>query len=222
MTNILLEGYDINAPWLLDALKKHIRPDHTVAVIALAFRDSRVKSRDDWNALYAKEGGCYYPGIAASFSDYGIGEYQIEFIKYFEDSPETAKQKIRNADLLCFPGGLPDRMLQRIREMQIEPPILRHEGILLGYSAGALIQLQEYHLSPDRDYPAFGYFSGLPFLEGFYLQVHYEGRPEQDEAIRRVLREKRKPVYATAFMKGALIVDKGKIEPVGEVFKFDP
>ena len=51
MTNILLEGYDINAPWLMDSLKPYIKPFHKVAIVALAFRDTRVKNLDDWNAL---------------------------------------------------------------------------------------------------------------------------------------------------------------------------
>lgn len=102
MTNILLEGYEINAPWLFDSLKDYIRPFQKVVIIALAFRDTRVKNLDDWNALYEKDHGCYYSGIVGSLADYGIPESQIEFINYFADTPETANQKIRNADILDF------------------------------------------------------------------------------------------------------------------------
>ena len=169
MTNILLEGYDINAPWLLETLKRYILPSHKVAVIALAFRDSRVKNIDDWNALYAKDHGCYYSGIIRSLSDYGISESQIEFINYYTDTPETANLKIQNSDILYFPGGLPDRMMQRIHDLQIYDSILHHNGIMLGYSAGAVIQLREYHLTPDKDYPTFAYYSGFPFIDNFSL-----------------------------------------------------
>lgn len=62
MINILLEGYDINADWLYNDLKKYILPNHSVAIVAFSFRDSRVKSLDDWNALYSKENGVYYNG----------------------------------------------------------------------------------------------------------------------------------------------------------------
>ena len=222
MTNILLEGYDINAPWLLETLKGYIMPSHKVAVIALAFRDSRVKNLDDWNSLYAKDHGCYYSSIIKSLSDYGIKESQIEFINYYTDTPETANLKIQNSDILYFPGGLPDRMMQRIQEMQIYDSILHHNGIMLGYSAGAVIQLREYHLTPDKDYPTFAYYSGFPFIEDFYLEVHYEGTPEQNASIRRILREKQKPVFATHFMSGAIIVNNDNIDLIGNVSKFDP
>ena len=221
MTNILLEGYDINAPWLMDSLKLYVKPFHKVAIIALAFRDARVKNLDDWNALYEKDNGCYYSGIVGSLADYGILESQIKFINYYTDTPETANEKIRNADILYFPGGLPDRMMERIREMQIYDSILHHDGIVLGYSAGAVIQLREYHLTPDKDYPAFSYYNGFPFIDDFYLEVHYEGTPEQNTSIKRVLFEKHKTVFATHFMNGAIIVDNGKINLIGKVSKFD-
>ena len=44
MVNILLEGYDIDAPWLFGELKPHIRPTDRVAVVAFSFRDNRVKT----------------------------------------------------------------------------------------------------------------------------------------------------------------------------------
>lgn len=221
MTNILLEGYDISSPWLFDSLKAYIKPFHKVVILALAFRDTRVKNLDDWNALYEKNQGCYYPGITGSLADYGIPESQIEFINYYTDTPETANQKIRNADILYFPGGLPDRMMERIREMRIYDSILHHEGIILGYSAGSVIQLREYHLSPDKDYPSFAYYGGFPFIDSFYLEVHYEGTPEQLASIKRILSERQKPVFATHFMNGAIIVDSGKIHLIGSVSKFD-
>ena len=219
MINVLLEGYDLNAPWLSGALKRYLLPSRKVAVIALSFRDSVVKNQEDWNALYAKD-GVYYSGIVGTLEGYGIPEQQIAFVNVFSDTPDTANQKIREADILYFPGGLPDRMMDRIREMRIYDSILRHGGIMLGYSAGALIQLCEYHLTPDKDYPEFVYENGFPFIDDFYLEVHYEGTPEQTASIERVLSERHKPVFATHFMQGAIIVDNGKIELIGKVSEF--
>ena len=220
MINILHCRYDIDAGWLRPALQKHIRPDMRVLVAAFAFRDSQVRCAEEWDGLYAP-GGKYYGGITSSFAAYGIGEEQIDFLNYFTDTPVTAREKAECADILYFPGGLPDRMYERLVEFDLVGVMKRHEGIVMGYSAGALIQLGEYHLSPDKDYPEFGYYEGLGYLDGFYAEVHYEGTEIQHQAIRRVLVERNKPVYGLTD-DSAIIVSDGRIEPVGPVQIFLP
>lgn len=217
MINILLEGYDIDASWIYNELKNYIKPNHSVAVMAFSFRDSQVKTLLDWNALYSKENGRYYGGIVGGITAYGIPEENISFINYSTDTRESAAQKIKIADIIYFLGGLPDRMMDRIREFDLYDVLMAHNGILMGYSAGAVIQLAEYHLSPDDDYPEFKYFEGLPYLNDFYMEVHYEGTEVQDEAIRRVLSERGKTVYATAVRSGAILVDNGNIKLIGDV-----
>jgi len=219
VVNILLEGYDIDAPWLYSTLKNYIKPHHSVAVVAFSFRE--LQSAEEWELAYGKGKGRYYSGIAGAFAAYGVPEDRITFFNYFTDSRESAAQKIAGADIVYFPGGLPDKMMERIREFELEDVLARHDGIVMGYSAGAVIQLAEYHLSPDKDYPDFGYYEGLAFLDGFYLEVHYEGSDIQDRAIQRVLAERGKPVYATVFQAGAILVDGGKLQLLGDVRVFD-
>ena len=185
MINILLEGYDIHAPWLYEKLKNYIKPNHRVAVVAFSFRDSRVKSLADWNILYSKENGRFYGGIVDGFTAYGISEENISFINYFTDTKESAKEKIENADIVYFLGGLPDRMMERIKEFELRDILMRHNGIVMGYSAGAVIQLAEYHLSPDEDYPEFGYYEGLPYLNDFYLEVHFANTAAQTASFQK-------------------------------------
>lgn len=220
MINILLEGYDIDAPWLYDELKHYIKPEFSVAVLAFSFRDSRVRSLEDWNVLYGKENGKYYGGIVGGFTAYGISEGNIRFVNYFEDTNESAYQKIKQADIVYFPGGLPDRMMQRIKEFGLCDVLMKHNGIVMGYSAGAVIQLSEYHLFPDEDYPEFKYYEGLAYLNDFYLEVHYEGTDIQKTSIQRVLSERGKTVYATHLRSGAILVDNGNIKLIGDVEVF--
>ena len=94
---------------------------------------------------------------------------------------------------------------------------MRHNGIVMGYSAGVLIQLSEYHLSPDEDYPEFQYHKELPYLDDFYVEAHYEGADSQNDAIRRVLQERGKTVYATERGSGAILVDHGNVKLLGNV-----
>lgn len=217
MINILLEGYDIDAPWLYGKLNQYIKPDNKVAVVAFSFRDNRVKCTDDWNMLYGKEQGKFYGGIVGAFQSYGIPVENITFLNYFADTKESAVNKIQQADIIYFLGGLPDRMMDRIMEFDLYDVLLHHKGVVMGYSAGAVIQLSEYHLSPDDDYPEFGYYRGIPYCNNFYVEVHYQGTDIQKEAIARVIKERSKTVYATHFGKGAIIVDNGRVYTIGEV-----
>ena len=137
MINILFEGYDIDSPWLYDELKKYIKPFHKVAVVAFSFRDGQAKSLADWDLLYSKEKGKYYGGIVGGLLSYGISEDNITFINYFADTRKTANEKISNADIVYFPGGLPDKMMERIKELELFDNLMNHKGIVMGYSAGA-------------------------------------------------------------------------------------
>jgi peptidase E len=220
MINILLEGYNIDTPWLYNELKKYIQPNHSVVIIAFSFRENRVKSLSDWNALYDKNFGKYYNGIVSGFAAYGILEDNIVFVNYFTDTKESAVQKIKNADIVYFLGGLPDKMMDRIKEFNLYDVLMQHKGIVMGYSAGAVIQLAEYHLSPDDDYPEFNYYKGIPYLKDFYMEVHYEGTAVQNESIQRVLAERGKTVYATSDQTGAILVDNGNIKLIGDVKMF--
>lgn len=221
MINILLEGYEINASYLYDDLKNYILPNYSVAVVAFSFRDREVKNSKDWNLLYSKENGIYYNGIVSGFTAYGISENNITFVNYFKDTKESAKQKAEKADILYFTGGRPDRMMNRIKEFDLVDVLKKHNGIIMGYSAGAVIQLSEYHISPDKDYKEFQYYDGLGYLNDFYLEVHYENTKVQNKAIQRVLAERGKTVYATAFMSGAVIVDNGNVKLLGDVKTFN-
>lgn len=221
MINILFEGYNIDAAWLYDELKNYIKPNHSVAVVAFSFRDSRIKSLADWNLLYGKENGKFYDGIVGGFTSYGIPENNIEFINYFADSKESAARKIAKADIVYFLGGLPDRMMDRIKEFELYDILMKHNGIVMGYSAGAVIQLAEYHLSPDEDYSEFQYCKGLEYLSDFYMEVHYEGTETQNESIRKVIAERGKTVYATAAGAGAILVDNGNVKLLGDVKVFE-
>lgn len=221
MVHILLDGYDFGEDWLRRELGKYMKPTCKVAVLAFSFRD-RVKSLADWNALYAP-GGKFYAGQIGQFAAYGIPKENVTFLNYFTDTKESAAKKIKEADIVYFLGGLPDRMMDRIREFELEGVLTEHGGIVMGYSAGAVIQLTEYHLSPDGDYPEFGYYRGLPYLDGFYLEVHYEGTDVQKDAIRRVLAERGKPVYAIGNRAGGILVDgDGNLRLLGRVQKFEP
>ncbi|MCK8059596.1 MULTISPECIES: Type 1 glutamine amidotransferase-like domain-containing protein [unclassified Fusibacter] len=219
MINILHNTFNIDEDWCFKAYRNYIKAGDKVVIVAFSFREERVRNQEDWLSCYGRANGKYYSGMVDAFKRYSIAESDITWVNYFEDSVEESQRKISEADIVYFPGGLPDKMMERLYEKELVDLIKRHDGLVMGFSAGALIQLSEYHLTADEDYDEFCYHKGLSLVQDFYFEVHYEGSQEQNESILRVLLEKKKDVYAVGD-KGALILADKQVQLVGDVRYF--
>lgn len=217
MVNVLLESYDLTAPFLVDKLRPYIKPNSHVAIVAFSFLPNQASCLEEWLKLYGREEGMFYSWLVDPFAEFGVPEENITFVNYFADTRDSAAQKVKNADIIYFTGGLPDAMMDRLYEFELVEMLKEFDGVVLGCSAGAMIQLEEYHITPDWDYPEFGYYKGLPWLKDFYVEVHFEDSKDQKASICRVLQERRKPIYATRHHNAAIIVDNGKIQLLGDV-----
>ena len=222
MVNVLLESYDLTAPFLVGELRNYIKPSDSVAIVAFSFLPSQAANLEQWLGLYGREEGMFYSWLVEPFAAFGVPEENITFVNYFADTKDSAAQKVKNADIIYFTGGLPDAMMERLYEFELVDILKAFDGVVLGCSAGAMIQLQEYHITPDWDYPTFGYYQGFPWLKDFYVEVHYENTQIQNECIRRVLLERGKPVYTSAHNNAAIIVADGEMRCLGDVQCFVP
>ncbi len=220
MINILTNRYMIDSDWCFEDFKRYIKKDNRVAIIPFSFRDELISSKESWSVYYDRDLGLFYNGVVDSFLRYGIHPENVKWINYFEDSVEISKKIVSESDILYFPGGLPDKMLSRLHEFELVDLIENHTGVVLGYSAGAVIQFKRFHLTPDRDYPNFGYHIGMNIIDNFSIEVHYTNTDLQNESIKKVLCDTGKPVYAIED-DGALIVENGMITTVGKVHFFD-
>lgn len=215
MVNILFDCPNLDD--FREELREYFSENSRVAVVAFSFYDDYVYDAKSWEKVYGRRiGNCYFETIDA-LSVFGVREENVTFINYFTDTHELALEKIKNANVVYFTGGLPDRMMERILEFDLFDALASFDGVVVGYSAGAVIQLSEYHLYPDGDYKDFGYYKGLGYLNNFYLEVHYEFKPEQDESVRRMLIERDLPVYVTHTRGGGVVVDNGEIKIIGKV-----
>ena len=215
MVNILFDCPNLDD--FREELREYFSESSRVAVVAFSFYDDYVYDAKSWERVYGRGiGNCYFETVDA-LSAFGVREENVSFINYFTDTHESALEKIKNANVVYFTGGLPDRMMERILEFDLLDALLSFDGVVVGYSAGAVIQLSEYHLYPDGDYKDFGYYKGLGYLNSLYLEVHYEFKPEQDESVRRVLIERDLPVYVTHTRAGGVVVDNGEIKIIGQV-----
>lgn len=85
-------------------------------------------------------------------------ENQIHWVNYFKDSKEDVLKKVLGSSILLLTGGAPDLMMKRIKEFKLKKILKSYQGLMIGYSAGAMIQLKEYHITPDEDYPTFNIY----------------------------------------------------------------
>jgi peptidase E len=212
--NILLDGLDFNGAWAYETLKNIIKPEYKVCVIPFAFHEDWIKNQEEWDKSYDKLNGKYYREIVAPFLAYGINESNMTLINYFKDSSESAKAKIKESDIVFFTGGFPEKIMERLSELDLIHTVEQHKGITMGWSAGAMMQCLDYYISPDKDYPEFVYKKGLNCVKDFAVEVHYKNMESQNESIKKFVHETGKKVYTTG-AQSAIIVDESGVLLLG-------
>ncbi len=212
--NILLDKLDFNEAWAFNMLKNIIKPEHKICIIPFAFHEEWIKNKEEWEKCYNKINGEYYKNMISPFSDYGIDENNIVLINYFTDSHENAKSKVYSSNIIFFTGGFPDKIIDRLLEFDLIDAIEQHDGIKMGWSAGAMMQCFDYYISPDEDYPKFIYKKGLKCIEDFAVEVHYKNLESQNKSIEKYIYEKGKKVYTTQ-PQSAIIVDGSEVILLG-------
>lgn len=218
MVNILFSLYNLHEKWAKDTIEKYINNYDKVSVIPFSF-DKNISNHMDWQNAYRKDNGKYYRSIVAPFLNYGITEENIKWINYFKDTNENAKDKIRNSDIIFFTGGLPDKMMSRLKEFDLISKIENFTGIIMGSSAGAMIQIAEYHITPHKGSDIFSYNRGLNLIKDLDIEVHYKETEREKNYINKVLNEKTDTVYAIKDT-GGMIIDNNEITLLGDVQKF--
>ncbi|WP_238859523.1 MULTISPECIES: Type 1 glutamine amidotransferase-like domain-containing protein [unclassified Clostridium] len=218
MVNMLFSSYNFHESWAKDIVSKYINSNDKVLIIPFSFGEN-ICSDNDWQNAYSKNNGRYYESIVVPFLNYGIKEENINWINYFKDTEENAKVKIKNANIIFFTGGLPDKMMLRLKKFNFIDDIENFTGVIIGSSAGAMIQISEYHITPDEDYKIFTYNTGLNLIKEFDIEVHYGETEIQNKYINKVLGEKREKVYAIT-NTGGIIIDNKKITLLGNIQTF--
>ncbi|NFA61230.1 Type 1 glutamine amidotransferase-like domain-containing protein [Clostridium sporogenes] len=218
MINMLFSLYNFHESWARDIVTKYINSNDKVLIIPFSFGD-KIGNNKEWQDSYSKGNGKCYESIVAPFVNYGIKEKNINWINYFEDTKKNAKVKIKDSNIIFFTDGLPDKMMSRLMEFDLIDIIESFTGIIIGSSAGAMVQIAEYHITPDKDYNSFTYNLGLSMINNFDIEVHYEGTEVQNKYIKKVFWEKKDKIYAIT-NNGGMVVDNGKIILLGDTQTF--
>lgn len=216
-TNILLNYYNFDGDWTEGKLEKYFR-DKKVLVVPLAFRDTQCWNTESFLAVYGK-GGEKYDSILRPFITYGHSEEDVKWLNYYDKSTNF-HTLIKSSDVLFFTGGMPEKAIARMRELDIADDVVNFEGVVAGASAGAMLQLDRYHVTPDDDYDRYGLWDGLGLVGGIDVEVHYLSTPIQNECTRRAIVDLQRPVYQM-WHEGGLLIENGVVTMLGNVQKID-
>lgn len=215
---MLFSQYNFHESWSKDKVVKYINSNDKVLIIPFSFGNN-ISDLQDWENAYSRDKGKFYKSILTPFMNFGVQEENVNWINYFNDAKEEAKRKIRNSNIIFFTGGFPDRLMERLKEFDLIDEINNFSGVIIGSSAGAMIQIAEYHITPDEDYQTFSYNKGLNLIKNFDIEVHYEGNEVQKSYINKVLDEKTDTIYAITDT-GGIIVDNHEVALLGDTQKF--
>ena len=219
MIHLLLSSNNFHEEWAKAFIQPYLTSSKTVVIIPFSFNQEKIRHDDDWQLAYSEGGGKYYKDILTPFLALGIDENNINWLNYFTHSSEEMIKLINQSDIIFLTGGLPDQAVHRVVEKGLLESLSKSQ-MIIGVSAGALMQLNDYYLSPDKDYPTFGYYKGLGLLNSnFYIEVHYEHTAIQKHSIKKAIVEKNKTVYAIS-NQGGLLVDETGLHLLGDVKPF--
>ena len=214
--NILLNINNFSEDWAYDALSEIIKPYMKVLIIPWSYHEDFIQNADDFDREFGK-GAPQYEEIAEQFMNYGIKRRNIRVLHYYKDSKRSARSKFFFADIIFFTGGYPDRFLYRIDQAGIRPLIEKFKGIIMGTSAGAMIQFDRYHVTPEEEGQDYEYHEGLGLISGFDIEVHYEDSFEHLSSLIIDLKLHGMPIFALP-NRGGMIVDENELTLLGDAF----
>ena len=225
MYNVLLSEYEKGMNLVETKLKKLINPTQKVVIIAWTFPIEIDKKTfdEEWFPL----GGRRYNKYVGSLIKLGIKKENITILNcYDRENFEKFKAIIDDSDILVITGGNPEMLYSKVtQETEILYNIKHYKGIIIGFSAGADLQLKRYFITAKNNYyKYFAFYDGFGVLnDPFYIDVHSINNKKYLSKLQKVANSKQKNVYAI-FDDGAMIYnrDTKELEILGNVLTFKP
>ena len=225
MYSVLLSEYEKGMELVSDELKKIVNPNQKAVIISWAFPVEMDKKTFDEE--WFPKGGKRYNKYVGSLLKLGLKEENVMILNcYDKDKYNDFKNYIDESDILVIAGGNPEMLYSKVsQETEVLYNIKHYKGIIIGFSAGADLQLKRYFITAKNNYyKYFAFYDGFGVLDDpFYLDVHSINNKKYLEKLQKIAIEKNKPVYAI-FDDGAIIYNRSskELELFGNVLKFAP
>lgn len=169
MTRYYCSGFDINNAFghgLGTMFKKELKNKKSIVYIpGGADRIEKAKNK-------------YIPAFTNHFKNIGIEFDNIILITPDMDK-EQAKKEVREANFIMLMGGDPSKQKKLCEEINIIEELKAYDGLMLGYSAGAMLMSKYIIITPcSEEYPDFHIEKGLN-LDGISIYPHNNTNQEE-------------------------------------------
>ena len=225
MYSILLSEYEKGMELVEKKLIKIVNSEQKAVIISWTFPTEINKKTFDEE--WFPKGGRRYNKYVGSLLKLGIKEENIAVLNcYDKENFKNFKKIIDDSDILVITGGNPEMLYSKVtQETEILYNIKHYKGIIIGFSAGADLQLKRYFITAKNNYyKYFAFYDGFGVLDDpFYIDVHSIKNKRYLDKLQKVANDKKKNVYAI-FNDGGIIYnrDSNESELFGNVLTFEP
>lgn len=139
----------------------------------LCFSGANIRWQID-NREELLQGGNYYNEQYKPFEEFNVSKDHF-YIVHPTDDIDIVRAKFKYADVILLSGGAMESLEILLKEFDLWNLIKIVDKHVIGVSAGALIQLDKYNITPyiDADYDYYDTCTGLGLLKDVRLIVHY-------------------------------------------------
>lgn len=223
MYSVLLSNYELGMELVHNDLKKIIKPTDRVVIISWTFPTEI--DYETFNNVWFPKYGRRYNKYVTPLLKYGIKEENISILNCYEENKDKFKKIIDDSDILVITGGNPEMLYSKVvQETELLYNIKYYKKLIIGFSAGAELQLKRYFITAKNNYyKYFAFYDGFGVMDDpFYFDVHSINNKFYLDKLKKIALEKKKDVYAI-FDDGAIVYDRKlfKINSYGNVIKFN-
>lgn len=225
MYSVLLSDYEKGIDLVKHKLKKIINKNDKAVIISWTFPTEL--NYDLFNNEWFKKGDRRYKKYVGSLINLGLKEENIIVLNcYDKQQIPKFKEIIDSSDILVITGGNPEMLYSKVvQETEILYNIKHYKGTIIGFSAGADLQLKRYFITAKNNYyKYFAFYDGFGVLDDpFYIDVHSINNKMYLDKLQKIANEKNKKVYAI-YNDGAIIYNRKNniLEVFGNVKLFFP
>lgn len=209
MYSILLSK--INALELIKTKKEYgriLNENSKVAILPWSFPQELDAEKLE-NEFFKKDGERYNKYVKP-LKSFGVKESNITICNCYSQDHHELAGIIDNSDVIVLTGGNPEMLMSKIlHKTELFYKIKHYKGIIIGESAGCLLQLERYFITAENNfYEYMAFYDGIGVIDDdFLLDVHTQDTEEYLGELNDIAEKSKKKIYAIA-NDGAILYNR--------------